>query len=252
MSHDASMILALAPPAAAPDSLVASVLDMVMKGGWTMIPLGLCSLVAVTIVVERLIVMRRSRVAPPALRAEVLASRADPHAALARCKADRSPLGAVLGALARAAHEPRAVQEARAAEAGQREVLKLRHRMRLLSCLPQTATMLGLLGTVFGMIRTFTAIAASGEALGKTERLAQGIYEAWTATAAGLVVAIPTLVAYHLLMARIDAAAAALDSAAAEWLEHADERPAPRHAPEPAPASLNGRGAVPAAQGVAP
>ena len=104
-------------------------------------------------------------------------------------------------------------------EVGQREVQKLRTRMRLLSALPQTATMLGLLGTVFGMIRTFTVVAASGESLGKTERLAQGIYEAWTATAAGLVVAIPTLLAYHLIMGRIDSAAAALDRVAAAWLE---------------------------------
>jgi hypothetical protein len=62
-------------------------------------------------------------------------------------------------------------------------------------------------------------IAASGESLGKAERLAQGIHEAWTATAGGLVIAIPTLLAYHILMSRIDAAAAALDSAAKLWLD---------------------------------
>jgi len=234
------MLMTLAQEGAAVESpsLVASVLDMVFKGGWMMVPLGLCSLVALTIAVERLIMTRPGRVAPARLRDDLRASGADANAALARCRSDPSPLAAVLGALLRSRHEPRAVQEARAAEAGQREVIKLRTRMRLLSCLPQSATMLGLLGTVFGMIRTFTAIAASGESLGKTEKLAQGIYEAWTATAAGLVVAIPTLLAYHILMARIDAADPARQS-----------EPVP--APEAPVSSLNGRVVVPDAQGVA-
>src|ERR1041384_7107982 len=88
-----------------------------------------------------------------------------------------------------------------------------------------------LLGTVVGMIRTFTVIAASGESLGKTERLAQGIHEAWTATAGGLIIAIPTLLAFQVLMSRSDAAAAALDGAARLWLE-ADEAPVPAPDPE--------------------
>jgi biopolymer transport protein ExbB len=98
--------------------------------------------------------------------------------------------------------------------------------MRLLSAIPQVATMMGLLGTVLGMIRTFTVIAASGESLGKTERLAQGIHEAWTATAGGLIIAIPTLLAFQIIMGRIDAAAAALDGAARLWLD-APETTAP-------------------------
>jgi len=206
-------------PDAGAGSLVSTALDMVMKGGWIMLPLGVCSLVALTITVERWIVTRASRVAPRGLADELRTMRGDPHASAARCERDASPLGAVVSAALRAGREPRALQEARMAEAGQREMLKLRKRTRLLSALPQTATMLGLLGTVFGMIRTFTVIAASGESLGKTERLAQGIYEAWTATAAGLVVAIPALLAYHFIMGRIDAAAAALDVAAASWFE---------------------------------
>ncbi len=216
-----SVVLAQQAPAtpAAGGSFVATVLEMVVKGGWIMVPLGLCSLAAVAIVVERVIVTRPSRVAPPGLAAELRAMRSDPKGATARCDANQSPMAAVLGAAIRARREPRAVQEARVSEAGQREVLKLRKRMRLLSALPQSATMLGLLGTVMGMIRTFTVVAASDESLGKTERLAQGIYEAWTATAAGLVIAIPALLAYHMILGRIDAAAAALDLAATAWLD---------------------------------
>lgn len=233
---DANLTILLAQhQPAATGSLVATVLDMVVKGGWIMVPLGICSLVAVTIAVERLTVTRAARVAPPMLAADARALRADPQSALDRCERDSSPLGRVLFAALKSRREPRAVQEARLCETGQREVQMLRKRMRLLSALPQAATMLGLLGTVMGMIRTFTVVASSGEALGKTERLAQGIYEAWTATAAGLVIAIPTLLAYHIIMGRIDAAAAALDSAAARWLE--SEFAARDTAPSPVPSA---------------
>src|SRR5262249_26668228 len=95
----------------------------------------------------------------------------------------------------------------------------LRHRMRLLSALPQVSTMLGLLGTIFGMIKTFQAVAASGQALGKTELLAKGIFEAWTCTAAGLLVAIPVLIFYHVLMGRIDGLAVEMDRVATDWIE---------------------------------
>lgn len=184
-----------------------------------MAPLALCSLVAMTIVVERLILTRRGRVVPRALLESLTTLRHNPREAMARCAADASPLASVVLAGVKTRALPRPLQEKAMGEAGEREIRKLRQRMRLLSCLPQTATMLGLLGTVAGMIRTFTVVAASGDSLGKTERLAQGIYEAWTATAGGLVIAVPTLLAFHIVMSRIDAAAAALDGAANLWLD---------------------------------
>jgi hypothetical protein len=82
--------------------------------------------------------------------------------------------------------------------------------------------MLGLLGTIFGMIKTFQAVATSGQSLGKTEMLAQGIFEAWTCTAAGLLIAIPVMVAYHMLMGRVDMLMAQLDHVAEDFVE--DER----------------------------
>ncbi|MBS0191569.1 MAG: MotA/TolQ/ExbB proton channel family protein [Phycisphaerales bacterium] len=198
--------------------LVSTVLEMVLKGGWSMVPLGVCSLVALALVVERWILTRPGRIAPPPFMASIAALRASPSRLLAACDADKSPVACVIAEGVRARDGSPDEIEKRLAEAGQRQVLKLRHRMRLISVLPQVATMLGLLGTVVGMIRTFTVVAASAESLGKTEKLAQGIYEAWTATAAGLIIAIPTLLAYHILMGRIDAAAAALDAAATQWL----------------------------------
>ncbi|MBS0188958.1 MAG: MotA/TolQ/ExbB proton channel family protein [Planctomycetes bacterium] len=214
-----SLFTLMQSEAAPSGSIVSTVLDMVLKGGWSMVPLGVCSLVAVTLIVERSILTRAGRIAPAGLVETLKGLKRHPRQALAACQKDASPLARVLEATIKARHETRDVQDKLALEAGEREVLKLKQRMRLLSVLPQVATMLGLLGTVVGMIRTFTVIAASGEALGKTERLAQGIYEAWTATAAGLVIAIPTLIAYHLILARIDRAASQLDAGVRAWRE---------------------------------
>lgn len=229
-----TMLIAAAPVTPAPPgagSMVSTVWDMAVRGGWSMIPIAICSLVAMTIVVERWIITRRARVAPPALLESVLALKRQPAEARARCEASTSPLAAVLVAAIRAAPKGREAQERAIADEGERALRLLRKRMRLLSALPQTATMLGLLGTVVGMIRTFTVVAASADSLGKTERLAQGIHEAWTATAGGLIVAVPTLIAFQLLLARIDAAAEALDSSARVWLD--DPETEPKRAPAP-------------------
>src|SRR5262245_40463307 len=120
-------------PAPVPGSIVSTVWDLVLKGGWIMIPLGLCSLIAMTIVVERYIMTRRGRIAPPRLLGAMTEMKRNPRQALDRCTADTSPLGAVLAAALLARREPREVQEKRMGEAGQREVHKLRARMRLLS-----------------------------------------------------------------------------------------------------------------------
>lgn len=241
MDHAAFHPFTLASASPTGGMAVGSVFELILKGGWIMVPIGLCSLVALTIIVERLIVLRRARIAPPELVGALAALRDDPGATLERCERDESPLAAVLTAAAHAAHESRETRDRLTEEAGQRQILLLRRRVRLLSVMPQVATMLGLLGTVMGMIRTFTVVAASGDALGKTERLAQGIYEAWTATAAGLAVAIPTMIAYHLILSRIDAAAALLDGCVTQWSHRprthaasAPSAPAPLPSIEPA------------------
>jgi biopolymer transport protein ExbB len=225
-------VLLAHPAPATSGSFVSTALEMVVKGGWVMIPLGLCSLAAVTLIVERLIVTRTTRVAPPALLTTVRGLKHNPRQALAACTTDPSPLARVLEAAIKARRDSRETRDKLVTEAGERQVHKLRRRMRVMSALPQAATMLGLLGTVVGMIRTFTVVAASAESLGKTERLAQGIYEAWTATAAGLAIAIPSLIMYHIILSRIDAAAAALD-AAAQSFEEGQAEPATQDAPAP-------------------
>lgn len=228
---------------------IQSVWDFVIKGGPTMAVIGLCSLVALTVISERLVVLRRRSVVPPDFVTGLNAIAGDRAKALEYCKANGSPAANVLMAALRRRGDSMEGVEKAVEEAGRRELVRLRQRMRLLSVLPQVSTMLGLLGTIFGMIKTFQAVAASGQSLGKTELLAKGIFEAWTCTAAGLLVAIPVLIAYHTLMGRIDSLMVALDKTAEEFVE--DERAArmarpmiePRISTESA-ARVNGDAAV--------
>lgn len=196
-----------------------SVWEFAVKGGPTMIVIALCSLVALAVIVERLLITRRSAVAPGALLPALKAADADPLKAMELCKADDSPLARILSPAIRYRNEPTESMKKSVADSGRREVVRLKQRMRLLGALPQVSTMLGLLGTILGMIKTFQAIATSGQSLGKTELLARGIFEAWANTAAGLLVAIPVLIAYHALLGRIDARAAELDRMASDWIE---------------------------------
>jgi biopolymer transport protein ExbB len=204
---------------------VHSVLDFILKGGPVMLLIVVCSLVALAVIVERLIVLRRRNVMPPAFLESIKAVADDRTRALDLCNANSSPSAHVLAAAIKRRGEPLEAIEKAVAEAGRREIIGLRQRMRLLGALPQVATMLGLLGTIFGMIKTFQAVAASGQALGKTETLARGIFEAWTNTAAGLLVAIPVLIAYHVLLGRIDGLVVGLDRMAVDFVENHAGRP---------------------------
>lgn len=206
-----------------------SVWDFVMKGGPTMAAIGLCSLVALTVIVERAVLLRKRAIAPPGFLNTLNALDGDRAKSLALCESDTSPIASVLAAVIRNRDKTADEIEKAVRGAGSRVMVRLRHRMRLLSALPQVATMLGLLGTIFGMIKTFQAVATSGQSLGKTEMLARGIFEAWTNTAAGLLVAIPVLMAYHILMGRVDAMAAELDRVANEWMERDSSKPTSPH-----------------------
>lgn len=225
-----NLVVAMTTPAtlaqaAAPASVqVQSIWDFCVKGGPVMIPIALCSLVALTVFIERMISLRRVKIAPPGFLAGVqsaLRGRAGRREARALCERTDAPLARIcLAGLAKLG-EPREIIEKHVREAGEREVIRLRRHLRSLSVIGSIAPLLGLLGTIFGMITAFQTVAASGEALGKTELLAKGIYEALITTAAGLIVAIPVVLAYHFVSARIDARVLELDELAVEFLDHA-------------------------------
>jgi biopolymer transport protein ExbB len=229
-----------AAPAVPPGLEVNSVADFVTKGGPVMIPIILCSLVALAIVAERLIALRRSRLIPPqfmpGLRGVLRDPRTDRDAAIAYCARDTSPVAAVVAIGIKRLGEPIDLLERHIAEAGERQVQRLRARLRLLSIIASVAPLLGLLGTITGMIKAFQTVAVSGEALGKTEMLAKGIYEAMITTAAGLIVAIPTLLAYHWIASVIERRIAEIDQLASEFVE---EYALARRAGDAAPAIVS-------------
>ena len=118
---------------------------------------------------------------------------------------------------------PVEVLEKHIQDAGQREVLKLRKNVRALSVIASISPLLGLLGTIFGMIMAFQTVAMSADALGKTELLAEGIYMAMITTAAGLSVAIPVLIMYHWISAKIERLVMEIDQMTVEFIEEFSE-----------------------------
>ncbi len=205
------------------DASIQSVWDFVTKGGLVMIPIGLCSLVAFTVVVERMVSLRRSQIIPPdffpGLSGKLDNGSTDREKALDYCKDHASPIANIFAAGIKRLGQPEAIVEKHIQEAGEREVFKLRKYMRLLSVVASIAPLMGLLGTIFGMIAAFQTVAASGDALGKTELLAKGIYQAMITTAAGLMLAIPVLIAYHWIAGKIETLVAEMDRLTVEFMD---------------------------------
>ncbi|MHC5024323.1 MAG: MotA/TolQ/ExbB proton channel family protein [Planctomycetota bacterium] len=217
------------PVASSSATEIQSVLDFVMKGGVMMIPIGICSLIALTVFVERMVTLRRGRVIPrsflPGLHSVMRKHPGQKDQALVYCRKNGSPVAHVFAAGIRKVGGPLELVEKHIEDAGEREVLRLRRYLRGLSVIAAVTPLMGLLGTIFGMISAFQTVAISGEALGKTEMLAGGIYEAMITTAAGLIVAIPVLIGYHWLSARIERLVMDIDQMTVDFIEVLAEAP---------------------------
>ncbi|MFZ5532433.1 MAG: MotA/TolQ/ExbB proton channel family protein [Pseudomonadota bacterium] len=177
--------------------------ELVRAGGWVMIPILLCSLGAVAIVAERLWSLRRTRIVPPDLLPQVqqwIKSNQLTDEALLRLRR-HSPLGKVLAAGLASRHLDRAAVKESIEDAGRHEVHELERYLNTLGTIASISPLLGLLGTVFGMIRMFAALTSAG--VGNPADLAHGIAEALITTAAGLIVAIPALAMYRYLRGRV-------------------------------------------------
>ncbi|MCG8405312.1 MAG: MotA/TolQ/ExbB proton channel family protein [Phycisphaerales bacterium] len=202
---------------------IQSIWDFILKGGPMMIPIGACSLFALAVIVERLVTLRRQNVIPPNFLSDlkaILKGGDDEHSkALEHCEANGSALAGIFVVGIKRLSEPVERLEKQVQEAGERAVFKLRKHLRALSVIAAICPLMGLLGTIFGMIKAFQTVATSGEALGKTELLAEGIYQAMITTAAGLLVAIPVIIAYHWISSRIDHLVSEMDRITVEFVE---------------------------------
>jgi biopolymer transport protein ExbB len=165
----------------------------------------LCSILAVAIALERLWTLRVQRVVPAELVDKVwqwVENRALSDKQIAALQ-EHSPLGRVLAAGLANRHRDRAVMIGAIEDAGRHVTHDLERFLNMLGTIAAISPLLGLLGTVTGMMRTFKAITVAG--VGNPTAMAGGIAEALITTAAGLLVAIPALVAYRYLRGRVDA-----------------------------------------------
>jgi biopolymer transport protein ExbB len=194
-------------------------LEIVQHGGWLMAPIILCSVIAVAIVLERLWTLQTKRVLPREVAEQVLqwveSNQLDARH-LEQVQRS-SPLGQVLAAGLANRNAPRAVLKESIEDAGRHVVHDLERYLNMLGTIAGISPLLGLLGTVSGMIRAFTAITTQG--VGNPTVLAGGISEALITTAAGLVVAIPALIAYRYLRGRVDGLVVLIEKESIRFIE---------------------------------
>ena len=209
-------------------------LSIIQAAGWPIWPLLLCSVVALALVFERLSSLRASRVAPPRLLDEVISvTRATlPTADVVNKLSDNSVLGTVLAAGLRVViAEPRITEGALRSvfeSAGRLAVHRLDRYLAALGTIASAAPLLGLMGTVFGMIEIFGSQAPTGG--GNPALLAHGISVALYNTAFGLMIAIPSLMFYRYFRSLVDGYTLDMEQAADRMVPHLLRFAAPRPA----------------------
>ncbi|MEX2212873.1 MAG: MotA/TolQ/ExbB proton channel family protein [Phycisphaeraceae bacterium] len=214
--------LAAGPPAPEDDN---SFLGLMLKGGWMMIPIGLCSLAGGALIIERCFALRRKGIAPTGFLEGlkgVFHGVEDRDAALQYCRSRHLPIARICAMGIRKMPQGVEAVEQSIEDAGANEVAKLRRNLKLIFGIASIAPMLGLLGTVWGMIEAFQAAAEQGLGGGGTgaKGLAKGIYEALVTTFAGLSVAIPILVFYYYFQGKIEKVVTDLNDVSEEFIEN--------------------------------
>jgi biopolymer transport protein ExbB len=199
------------------------VIDLISSGGIVMYPIILCSIIALAVFLERLWVLQRNRIIPSELVRGVAeqVKKQNISAALSLCKNNRSSIANIfLAGLKNTGKGMWLVKEA-IEERGGREGVILEKRVGILSTIANLTPLLGLLGTVSGMIKTFKVISLQG--VGNPNLLAGGIAEALITTAAGLSIAIPTLVCYRILKDRAESLIFEMEESSIKIIEMLEE-----------------------------
>ncbi|MDZ7750239.1 MAG: MotA/TolQ/ExbB proton channel family protein [Gammaproteobacteria bacterium] len=194
-------------------------LELIKAGGWLMLPILLCSIIALAIIVERFWTLQSRRVTPQGLvlRAWKMAREQRLNDKALETLRDGSPLGRILAAgLVNMQHEREIMKEA-IEDTGRHVVHELQKYLNTLGTIASITPLLGLLGTVIGMIKVFTVITTQG--VGDAGVLAGGISEALITTAAGLSVAIPSLMFYRYFIGRVDELVVTMEQEALKMVE---------------------------------
>lgn len=193
-------------------------LELLKQGGWTMVPLGLCSVAAGAIIIERAFALRRRNVLDArVLRAiNAYTDGAPPETVANACRDGKSPLARIIVETlqTRDLDYHQAIEKMHAA--GRLQVGSLERGLTVLEIIAAVSPLLGLLGTVLGMVTVFNAISAAG--LGDPNVLSAGISKALITTVAGLCIAIPALAFHGLYMKRAEDLATEMQDRATEFI----------------------------------
>ncbi len=191
-----------------------NLLATIRDGGILMVPLLACSFALAVFGIERAVSLRTSRVVPRIFVSrfieQIQAGELSRGAALDACDENGSPAARVFAAAVRRWGKPSVEIEQAAIDACEREINHLRRYRRVFNGVATIGPLLGLLGTVFGLIRSFNDVASAG-AMGRPDLLAKGFGEALITTAMGLLVAIPAMVLHWVFTSRVDRLAMRLD-----------------------------------------
>lgn len=211
-----------APPAVL-KGIPTTLSKMFEAGGALMYPIAGCSILALALAIERMVVLRRRRVVPRDFVKRFLEhlerGELDRASALELCEKNGSPVAEIFAHGVRKWGKPSVEVEQAIIDGGERQVSQLRKHLRVLNAIATVSPLLGLLGTVIGMITCFNEIANSS-AMGKSEQLAGGIGVALLTTAGGLFVAIPALVLYMFFAGRVDGLVMEMDALAQKLVDH--------------------------------
>ncbi|MGD8843228.1 MAG: MotA/TolQ/ExbB proton channel family protein [Gammaproteobacteria bacterium] len=178
--------------------------ELVTAGGWLMVPIIACSIIAFAIIIERLWTLRVKRVIPRRLVSQVWDQAKERKLDIERLQELRagSPLGRILAAGLLNRDASREIMKESIEDTGRHVVHELERYINTLGTIAAISPLLGLLGTVIGMIQVFSTITTAG--VGNPAALAGGISQALITTAAGMVVAIPSLMAYRYFRGKVD------------------------------------------------
>lgn len=200
--------------------------EIVRAGGWLMLPLVLCSIAAGAIILERLWTLQRKRVLPNELAAKVWywVEKEQLDERHIHALRESSPLGRILASGLSNRNADREIMKESIEDTGRHVVHELERFLNPLGTIAAISPLLGLLGTVIGMVKVFAAIQAQG--VGNPGVLAGGISEALITTAAGLSIAIPALIGYRYLRGRVDSLVVQMEKEAIRLVEaiHSGDR----------------------------
>ncbi len=197
-----------------------SVLDLAVKGGWVMVPLAILSMIAVYIIVERMLTLKKADKEPERFIEKIksLVYSGDIPGAIHQCQQFDTPFSRMIEKGITKIGTPLPNIEASVENVGKMEIYKLEKNLSILATISGAGPMLGFFGTVTGMIQAFIAIAQE-EGSVSPKLLSSGMYEAMITTVGGLIVGIVAYVGYNYLVAKVDKIVNKMEYSSIEFIE---------------------------------